>query len=123
MTEPSNETAFNAVNDDAELKEGLLSLNQNFGDLCIRVCGEVWGKPRISQKTKCLLTIALDVANQSIGSGTPSISNMIRPGASRAAQYSGEPYLYPYELLSVLKRSEDLGKYESTHDRHVSYDA
>ena len=71
MAEPSKEAAFNAVSDDAELKEGLLSLNQDFGDLCIRVCGEVWGKPKIAQKTKCLLTIALDVANQSIGPGTP----------------------------------------------------
>jgi len=85
MMEPSNEAELNAVLGDTELKEGLVSLNRNFGDLCIRVCGEVWGKPYISQKTKCLLTIALDVANQSIGSGTPfetHIAMAIKQGAT-----------------------------------------
>lgn len=62
----------NAVTDDQELQQALLGINKDFGDLCIRVCGEVWGKPLISQKVKCLITIAIDVANQSLdGPGTP----------------------------------------------------
>ena len=71
MSDASKITAVNAVLDDTELKESLLSVDQNFGELCIRVCGEVWGKSLISQKEKSLITIALDVANQSIGPGTP----------------------------------------------------
>ena len=62
----------NAVTDDQELQQALLDINKDFGDLCIRVCGEVWSKPLISQKVKCFITIALDVANQSLdGPGTP----------------------------------------------------
>lgn len=85
MPDAPMKPALNAVNDDADLKNGLLSLDENFGELCIRVCGEVWGKPLISQKTKCLLTIALDVANQSIGPGTPyevHISMALKQGAT-----------------------------------------
>ena len=85
MPDAPMKPALNAVSDDADLKSGLLSLDENFGELCIRVCGEVWGKPLISQKTKCLLTIALDVANQSIGPGTPyevHISMALKQGAT-----------------------------------------
>ena len=85
MPDAPMKPALNAVSDDADLKNGLLSLDENFGELCIRVCGEVWGKPLISQKTKCLLTIALDVANQSIGPGTPyevHISMALKQGAT-----------------------------------------
>jgi 4-carboxymuconolactone decarboxylase len=72
MNANTNPTMTNAVTDDHELQEGLLVINPSFGELCIRVCGEVWGKPIISQKVKCLITIALDVANQSLdGPGTP----------------------------------------------------
>jgi 4-carboxymuconolactone decarboxylase len=76
----------NAVTDDAGLKEGLHNINESFGELCVRVCGEVWGKPIISQKTKALITIALDVANQSLdGPGTPfeaHVSMALKQGAS-----------------------------------------
>jgi 4-carboxymuconolactone decarboxylase len=72
MTADTNQTMKNAVTDDAELQQGLLGINPSFGELCIRVCGEVWDKPIITQKVKCLITIALDVANQSLdGPGTP----------------------------------------------------
>jgi 4-carboxymuconolactone decarboxylase len=76
----------NAVTDDQELQKALLGINKDFGDLCIRVCGEVWGKPLISQKVKCLITIALDVANQSLdGPGTPfeaHVNMALKQGAS-----------------------------------------
>lgn len=54
----------NAVLDDYELQAGLNSVNPKFGDFCTRVAGEAWGQPLIDQKTKALITIAVDVANQ-----------------------------------------------------------
>lgn len=72
MSADANPTMMNAVTDDHDLQQALLGINPDFGELCVRVCGEVWGKPIISQKVKCLITIALDVANQSLdGPGTP----------------------------------------------------
>jgi 4-carboxymuconolactone decarboxylase len=79
-------TMANAVTDDQALQQALLGINPDFGDLCVRVCGEVWGKPLISQKVKCLITIALDVANQSLdGPGTPfeaHVNMALKQGAS-----------------------------------------
>jgi 4-carboxymuconolactone decarboxylase len=76
----------NAVTDDPELRQGLHDINPAFGELCVRVCGEVWGKPIISQKIKALITIALDVANQSLdGPGTPfeaHVNMALKQGAS-----------------------------------------
>ena len=54
----------NAVLDDQEIQEGLNNINSQFGDFCTRVAGEAWGLPLIDQKTKALITIAVDVANQ-----------------------------------------------------------
>lgn len=62
----------NAVLDDLELQEALKQLNPKFGDFVTRVAGEVWGLPLIDQKTKALITIAVDVVNQDqIGPGSP----------------------------------------------------
>jgi len=62
----------NAVLDDQDLQEGLKAINPRFGELVTRVAGEVWGLPLIDQKTKALITIALDVVNQSqVGPGSP----------------------------------------------------
>jgi 4-carboxymuconolactone decarboxylase len=62
----------NAVLDDINLQEGLKKLDPKFGEFCTRVAGEVWGLPLIDQKTKALITIAVDVVNQSqTGSGNP----------------------------------------------------
>jgi len=57
-------TYNNAVLDDQELQAGLKSINPKFGDFCTRVAGEAWGLPLIDQKTKALITIAIDVVNQ-----------------------------------------------------------
>ncbi|WP_313949872.1 nuclear transport factor 2 family protein [Aphanizomenon sp. FACHB-1401] len=54
----------NAVLDDLELQKGLKQINPKFGDFVIRVAGEAWGLPLIDQKTKALITIAIDVVNQ-----------------------------------------------------------
>ncbi|MBE9044563.1 carboxymuconolactone decarboxylase family protein [Pleurocapsales cyanobacterium LEGE 10410] len=62
----------NAVLDDKELQKNLKSINPKFGDLCTRVAGEVWSLPLIDQKTKALITIAVDVVNQDqTGPGSP----------------------------------------------------
>jgi len=80
-------TPKNAVLDDAELCEALRRINPKFGDLCTRVCGEVWGLPLIDQKTKALITIAVDVVNQDqVGPGSPFAAHVnmaLKQGATR----------------------------------------
>lgn len=62
----------NAVLGDPGLQEALKAVNPKFGDLCTRVAGEVWGQPLIDQKTKALITIAVDVVNTNEnGPGSP----------------------------------------------------
>jgi 4-carboxymuconolactone decarboxylase len=62
----------NAVLDDIELQEALKQINPKFGDFVTRVAGEAWGLPLIDQKTKALITIAVDVVNQDqVGPGNP----------------------------------------------------
>jgi 4-carboxymuconolactone decarboxylase len=62
----------NAVLGDQELQDALNQVSPIFGDFCIRVAGEVWGKPLIPQKTKSFLAIVLDVSHQSYsGPGIP----------------------------------------------------
>jgi 4-carboxymuconolactone decarboxylase len=51
----------NAVLGDEELKNGLMSINPEWGEFCIRVSGEAWGKPLIDQRTKALIAIAVDI--------------------------------------------------------------
>ena len=53
----------NAVLGDLELQANLKSVHPQFGDLCTRVAGEVWGLPLVDQRTKAIITIAVDVAN------------------------------------------------------------
>lgn len=67
-----NEHYKNAVLDDKELQGGLNSINPKFGDFVTRVAGEAWGLPLIDQKTKALITIAIDVVNTGYaGPGNP----------------------------------------------------
>ena len=77
----------NAVLDDLDLQAGLAGINAKFGDFCTRVAGEAWGLPLIDQKTKALITIAVDVVNQDqVGAGNPfgaHVSMAIKQGASR----------------------------------------
>ena len=77
----------NAVLDDQELQTGLNSINPKFGELCTRVAGEVWGLPLIDQKTKALITIAIDVVNQDqTGAGNPfgaHVHMALKQGATR----------------------------------------
>jgi 4-carboxymuconolactone decarboxylase len=59
----------NAVLDDKELQANLKLINPKFGDFCTRVAGEAWGLPLVDQKTKALIVIAVDVANQALQQG------------------------------------------------------
>jgi len=78
----------NAVLDDQELQDNLKRINPAFGDFCTRVAGEAWGLPLIDQKTKALITIAVDVVNQDqTGPGSPfgaHVSMAVKQGATRA---------------------------------------
>ncbi|WP_242039603.1 nuclear transport factor 2 family protein [Anabaena sphaerica] len=78
----------NAVLDDPELQKGLKQINPKFGDFVIRVAGEAWGLPLIDQKTKALITIAIDVVNQDHrGPGNPFAAHVnmaLQQGATRA---------------------------------------
>jgi 4-carboxymuconolactone decarboxylase len=77
----------NAVLDDPGLVEGLKAINPKFGDFCARVAGEAWGLPLIDQKTKALITIAVDVVNQDqVGPGSPfgaHVQMALKQGATR----------------------------------------
>ena len=81
-------TYKNAVLDDRDLQEGLKSINERFGDFCTRVAGEAWGLPLIDQKTKALITIAIDVVNQDqVGPGSPfgaHVDMALKQGATLA---------------------------------------
>lgn len=78
----------NAVLGDPDLQQALRSVHPGFGDLCIRVAGEVWGLPLIDQRTKALITIAVDVANANeSGPGAPFEAHVrmaFRQGVTRA---------------------------------------
>ncbi len=77
----------NAVLDDLELQEALKGINPKFGDFVTRVAGEAWGLPLIDQKTKALITIAIDVVNQEQnGPGNPfgaHVSMAMKQGATK----------------------------------------
>ena len=78
----------NAVLDDIELQQGLKQINPKFGDFVTRVAGEAWGLPLIDQKTKALITIAVDIVNQDhVGPGNPfgaHVDMALKQGATRA---------------------------------------
>lgn len=77
----------NAVLDDHDLQAGLKGINPKFGDFCTRVAGEAWGLPLIDQKTKALITIAVDVVIQDqAGPGSPfgaHVNMAMKQGATR----------------------------------------
>ena len=78
----------NAVLGDQDLQQALRSIHPEWGDFCIRAAGEVWGLPLIDQKTKALITIAVDVANTNeSGPGSPFEAHVhmaLRQGATIA---------------------------------------
>ncbi len=79
--------AENAILDDLVLQSNLSRLNPKFGDFVTRVAAEAWGLPLINQRTKVLITLAIDVANQSQnGPGSPFVAHIhmaIKQGVTR----------------------------------------
>jgi 4-carboxymuconolactone decarboxylase len=74
----------NAVLGDEELQAGLMAINPDFGEFCIRVSGEAWGKPLIDQKTKTLIALAVDIINQSTGKQFANhVSMALKQGVTR----------------------------------------
>lgn len=90
----------NAVLDDLELQEALKGINPQFGDFVTRVAGEAWGLPLIDQKTKALITIAIDVVNQSQnGPGSPfgaHVAMAMKQGATKEEIEELLVFLCPY---------------------------
>ena len=90
----------NAVLDDLELQEALKKINPKFGDFVTRVAGEAWGLPLIDQKTKALITIAIDVVNQEqYGPGCPfgaHVSMAMKQGATKEEIEELLLFLCPY---------------------------
>ncbi len=76
--------AQNAVLGDPELQERLMAMNPEFGEFCIRVSGELWGKPLLDQKTKALITLAVDVVIQAEGAPFANHVDMaVKQGVTR----------------------------------------
>lgn len=88
----------NAVLDDYQLQANLKALNPKFGDFVTRVAGEAWGLPLIDQKTKALITIAVDVVNQG-GPSSPlavHIDMALKEGATKEEIEELLVFLCPY---------------------------
>jgi 4-carboxymuconolactone decarboxylase len=97
MTDSAASTApVNAVLDDPGLQAALCGVNPAFGDLCTRVAGEVWGQPLIDQRTKALITIAIDVVNQGLMPESPYEAHI------RMALKQGVTFAQIEELLLFL---------------------
>jgi alkylhydroperoxidase/carboxymuconolactone decarboxylase family protein YurZ len=80
--------SVNAVLDDPSLQAALRTIHTKWGDFCIRVAGEAWGLPLIDQRTKALITIAIDVINgNQSGPGSPfeaHVDMALKQGVTRA---------------------------------------
>ena len=87
----------NAVLDDPDLQRGLNAISPVFGDLCIRVAGDVWGRPLLPQKYKAFLAMAVDVANQ----GPPGAGSAFRAHLAMAVK-QGATRDEVEELLAFL---------------------
>ena len=62
----------NAFLDDEDVHHHLQGINEKFRDFCTRVAGEAWGTPLIDQRTKVLISLAVDVVNYNqVSEGTP----------------------------------------------------
>ena len=55
----------NFITDEA-VSDTLKDLDSEFGDLAVRMAGEVWGRAGLSQKERAFLCIAANVCNQTL---------------------------------------------------------
>ena len=78
----------NAVLGDKELQKTLMEIDTEFGDFCIRVSGEAFGKPLIDQKTKGLIAIVVDVVEQLKGIAFENhVKLAVKQGTTREELY------------------------------------
>ncbi|HJV96135.1 MAG TPA: hypothetical protein VJ608_08870, partial [Albitalea sp.] len=56
----------NPVLDDAAVVKALKDLDPDFGDLAVRMAGEVWGRPGLSNRERAFVAIGYDVCNQTL---------------------------------------------------------
>lgn len=103
----------NAVLGDEQLQSALKAINPAWGDLCVRVAGEVWGLPLIDQKTKAFLTIAVDVVNcNENGPGSPfeaHIDMALKQGAT--SEEIEELLLFMSAYAGFNKTASAFGRY------------
>jgi alkylhydroperoxidase/carboxymuconolactone decarboxylase family protein YurZ len=73
----------NLVSDPA-VKDALRALDPKFGDLAVRMAGEVWGRPGLSQKERAYVSLATDVCNKNLAGPLQFHLDMAaKAGASR----------------------------------------
>ena len=114
---PTSMAPENAVLDDPVLLAALRDVHPVYGDLLIRVAGEVWGQPLIDQRTKVLISIAVDVVNQGLLPGfayEPHIRMALKQGVTFAeleelllflSVYAGFPKVTPaFVRLSAIRK-------------------
>jgi len=108
----------NAVLGDLKLQQDLKSINSKFGDFCTRVAGEAWGLPLIDQRTKALITIAVDVANANeSGPGAPFEAHVrmaFKQGVTRAEVE--EVLLFMCVYAGFNKAASAFGRLNEIHD-------
>lgn len=45
----------------------MIKIDPEFGESCIRILAEIFGKPRLDQRTKAFIAVAVDVVEQIMG--------------------------------------------------------
>ncbi len=107
----------NAVFGDLELQEALKSIHPQWGDFCARAAGEAWGLPLIDQRTKALITIAVDVVNANLsGPGAPFEAHVhmaLRQGATMNELRELIIFMSVYagfnKAASAMRRLQEIG--------------
>jgi alkylhydroperoxidase/carboxymuconolactone decarboxylase family protein YurZ len=119
---PANAAGANAVHDDPALQAALRALHPAWGDFCIRVAGEAWGLPLIDQRTKALITVAVDVVNGGEnGPGAPfeaHVDMALKQGVSRAELE--ELMLFMSVYAGFNKAASGMGKLQEIGSREGS---
>lgn len=107
----------NAVLDDQELISALKSIHPVWGDMTVRVAGEAWGMPLLDQKTKALITIAIDQMALNINSEGSPFSAHIDMALKQGAAYE------EIEELIILHRfTQYLTKVQLQLPHSIKYD-
>jgi len=103
---------------DPEMAKALFELDSQFGDLAVRMAGEVWGRPGLSPKERSYLCLAANVCHQTLdgpfqfhvdmalkGGATPE---QIREVILHMAAYGS----FPKALQAIRALREHLAKKE-----------